>query len=268
MPKIFRSLLLLVAFGVIVVSSGIAKAEAVQGAAPAAAAPAPVPATLEQAKPFLGDWIVTVQAPPGPVQFAFTVKVESDKVVAVINNEMMGQSTARDVLMDGKSLLVRYTADMMGNQAPVALWLTPQRLPPECEPVFDWLRDRNALTAALVEQRARALLANGQASFARTLSKQLPPERAAPLLQWADLLERPEQSLDRALADAATLRGMEVAALLGGWNRLARNDPEAARERFEQLAPLVGPENIGAYAAASSTYFNGFPPAKVVHENQ
>ena len=31
---------------------------------------------------------------------------------------------------------------------------------------------------------------------------------------------------------------------------------------------LVYSENIGAYSAASSTYFNGFPPAKIVHVNQ
>jgi ornithine decarboxylase len=34
------------------------------------------------------------------------------------------------------------------------------------------------------------------------------------------------------------------------------------------LGDLVYAENIGAYSAASSTYFNGFPPAKVVHLNQ
>jgi ornithine decarboxylase len=34
------------------------------------------------------------------------------------------------------------------------------------------------------------------------------------------------------------------------------------------LGELVYAENIGAYSAASSTYFNGFPPAKVVHVNQ
>jgi ornithine decarboxylase len=28
---------------------------------------------------------------------------------------------------------------------------------------------------------------------------------------------------------------------------------------------MVYAENIGAYSAASSTYFNGFPPAKIVH---
>ena len=35
-----------------------------------------------------------------------------------------------------------------------------------------------------------------------------------------------------------------------------------------ELEDLVYSENIGAYSNASSTWFNGFPPAKVVHVNQ
>lgn len=35
-----------------------------------------------------------------------------------------------------------------------------------------------------------------------------------------------------------------------------------------RLGDLVYSENIGAYSHASSTYFNGFPPAKVIHVNQ
>src|SRR5215467_1391311 len=35
-----------------------------------------------------------------------------------------------------------------------------------------------------------------------------------------------------------------------------------------ELGELLYSENIGAYSAASSTSFNGFPPAKVVHVNQ
>lgn len=35
-----------------------------------------------------------------------------------------------------------------------------------------------------------------------------------------------------------------------------------------ELGDLVYSENIGAYSHASATYFNGFPPAKVVHVNQ
>jgi ornithine decarboxylase len=34
-----------------------------------------------------------------------------------------------------------------------------------------------------------------------------------------------------------------------------------------KLGDLVYSENIGAYSHASSTYFNGFPPAKVLHIN-
>jgi ornithine decarboxylase len=34
------------------------------------------------------------------------------------------------------------------------------------------------------------------------------------------------------------------------------------------MGDLLYAENIGAYAAASSTSFNGFPPAKIVHVNQ
>ncbi len=35
-----------------------------------------------------------------------------------------------------------------------------------------------------------------------------------------------------------------------------------------EIGDLVYSENIGAYSTASSTYFNGFPPAKVVHVNR
>jgi ornithine decarboxylase len=35
-----------------------------------------------------------------------------------------------------------------------------------------------------------------------------------------------------------------------------------------KLGDLVYTENIGAYSHASSTWFNGFPPAKVVHVNE
>ena len=35
-----------------------------------------------------------------------------------------------------------------------------------------------------------------------------------------------------------------------------------------ELDDLVYSENIGAYSNASATWFNGFPPAKVVHVNQ
>ena len=35
-----------------------------------------------------------------------------------------------------------------------------------------------------------------------------------------------------------------------------------------EIGDLIYAENIGAYSVASSTYFNGFPPAKIVHINR
>jgi ornithine decarboxylase len=43
---------------------------------------------------------------------------------------------------------------------------------------------------------------------------------------------------------------------------MAENLPDLERDDY------VYSVNIGAYSHASATYFNGFPPAKVVHENQ
>jgi ornithine decarboxylase len=47
-------------------------------------------------------------------------------------------------------------------------------------------------------------------------------------------------------------------------------DTISQSEELPDLAidDLVYSENIGAYSSASSTWFNGFPPAKVVHVNQ
>jgi ornithine decarboxylase len=47
-------------------------------------------------------------------------------------------------------------------------------------------------------------------------------------------------------------------------------DTISLAEQLPDMDPgeYVYSENIGAYSAASSTHFNGFPPATVVHVNQ
>ncbi len=47
-------------------------------------------------------------------------------------------------------------------------------------------------------------------------------------------------------------------------------DTISLAERLPRLkmGDLLYSENIGAYSHASSTWFNGFPPAKVLHINQ
>jgi soluble lytic murein transglycosylase len=117
------------------------------------------------------------------------------------------------------------------------LWLIPLNLP-ECEPAFAWLRLQGLLTLELIEQRARLALAAGNSVLASTIVLELPPPRAAPLFQWISLLESPERSIDDLIASPGT--PVESAALLAGWSRLAREDPEAAVARYESFVRARG----------------------------
>ncbi len=60
----------------------------------------------------------------------------------------------------------------------------------------------------------------------------------------------------------------EISAVFGqtcdGLDTISQSEQLPALE----IGDLVYSENIGAYSNASSTWFNGFPPAKVVHVNQ
>lgn len=128
----------------------------------------------------------------------------------------------------------------------VEQWLAPQRLPPECEEAFDWLRARNRLTDALVEERVRLLLANGQTDFARSIARRLPAGRAAPLMRWADLLDRPAATIDAVLADPKLADELDGAPLAAGWRKLARGDSGAALARYDRLLDVLGRDSPAA----------------------
>jgi soluble lytic murein transglycosylase len=111
-------------------------------------------------------------------------------------------------------------------------WLTPRSVL-ECEQAFTWLRERGGLSPELIEQRVRLALDSGNADFARQIVRPLPAERAAPLLQWAALLENPRREIDALVASPLT--AVEARALLAGWTALARADRAAAKQRIERL---------------------------------
>jgi soluble lytic murein transglycosylase len=116
-------------------------------------------------------------------------------------------------------------------------WLTPSSLP-DCEPAFTWLRNEQALTPELVEQRVRRALEVNNATFAKQLAVQLPPERSAPLLRWAALIETPARQID-ALIAAPGLE-IEPKGQLAGWMRLARVDRDGALRRYESFVRARG----------------------------
>src|SRR5690606_488433 len=81
----------------------------------------------------------------------------------------------------------------------VQAWLTPRSVP-ECERAFAWLEGTGQLDPARIIQRVRLALEAGNASFARQIAARLSPDQAAPLLQWAALLENPQRELDALIA--------------------------------------------------------------------
>jgi soluble lytic murein transglycosylase len=123
-------------------------------------------------------------------------------------------------------------------------WLVGDSAPDACDPAFAWLKSRGVLTAGLIERRARLALGEGHTSLARYLSRDLPAARAEPLVLWADLIDRPQPTIDRVIAS----RGLDIepAALLDGWARLARRDPAAAVPRYEPLVQSRGLDAAGA----------------------
>src|SRR6185369_3924453 len=74
-------------------------------------------------------------------------------------------------------------------------WSIAQKQPQECDPVFAWLRQQGAITPTLAETRTRAALIADNAKLAREFAVDVPPDRAAPLLQWAQLLDSSKTAL-------------------------------------------------------------------------
>ncbi|MGH8188664.1 MAG: hypothetical protein ACREUC_19050, partial [Steroidobacteraceae bacterium] len=128
-------------------------------------------------------------------------------------------------------------------------WLTPRSLQ-ECHDAFEWLRAQNALTVELVEQRVRLALSENNWTFAREIAASLAAERAAPLQQWAALLEQPLRQIDILIA--APEKSVESEALLAGWTGLARTNRDAAVRRYESFvrSRRLTDETASPYALA------------------
>jgi len=128
-------------------------------------------------------------------------------------------------------------------------WLTSRSLP-DCERAFDWLRTQNALTPELIEQRARMALKESNTGFARQMAAFLPPERAAPILQWAGLLDDSQRQIEALIASPAT--AVQDEAQLAGWTRFARTNRDLAMKRFDVFAQARGLTQVTAspYALA------------------
>lgn len=113
-------------------------------------------------------------------------------------------------------------------------WHTEASLPDACNASLAWLKTQPAYTPALVEQRLRSRLLDGDSNRARALLTELPAGRRDRYERWLRLLANPA-------AEFATLsRGAEV--LLDGegvadaWARWARKAPRDAAALLDAFA--------------------------------
>ena len=136
-------------------------------------------------------------------------------------------------------------------------WLKPQRASPECEGPFAWLRSSGAVTADLIERRARYALESSEPALARESIAKLPAERAGPLTQWVLLLEHPAQEMHRLILTPTS--AVEAAALLAGWARLAQVDSAAAKAAY---GDLISARHLDADAASPYALALALPLAR------
>ena len=93
------------------------------------------------------------------------------------------------------------------------------------------MADHTVIVPERVEARARAALAADQAGLGLKLAAQLPAARAAPLLEWARLLERPAAVLTMPSGRSCKCGSALSHALITDRKAI----PEATRKKLELL---------------------------------
>jgi soluble lytic murein transglycosylase len=86
--------------------------------------------------------------------------------------------------------------------------------------------------------RARAALTADNPRLAREFVVDVPAEKAAPLLEWAQLLETPKAALSNVAANPSA--AVEPEALIAGYDHLARADSSSALALLPQLSSRPG----------------------------
>jgi soluble lytic murein transglycosylase len=112
-------------------------------------------------------------------------------------------------------------------------WSLPQKQPPECDPVFAWLRQQGLFTPALAEARTRAALSADNPRLGREFLTDVPADKAGPLLLWAQLLDNSKNTLTNLAVTPSV--PVEPEALIAGFDHLARADAPSALNLLPKL---------------------------------
>lgn len=112
-------------------------------------------------------------------------------------------------------------------------WMSPVSQPRECDPAFEWLEKRNALTAERRLRRTALALDAGQMQLARWLARAAGPGAMVEVARWEHMQKDPARQLSRR--DGWRDEDADRALLLSGFRRLASSEPERAAALWPQF---------------------------------
>ena len=85
---------------------------------------APAVAWAQDAKAFLGDWVLTIEGRRGPQERPLTIKDAGGKLSAELGGGRGGPVTINDVTVKGNEATLKWSQDVQGNSVPVVMTLT------------------------------------------------------------------------------------------------------------------------------------------------
>ena len=85
---------------------------------------APAVAIAQDAKAFLGEWVLTVEGRRGPQERPLTIKETAGKLSAELGGGRGGPVTITDVTVKGSEATLKWSQDFQGNAIPIVMTLT------------------------------------------------------------------------------------------------------------------------------------------------
>jgi soluble lytic murein transglycosylase len=142
---------------------------------------------------------------------------------------------SNDTVLHCHALTARIRLGRTDGLEPEAIrrWLAPVSQPDECDPAFEWLAQRGALTAEHRRQRMELALHAGQFGLANWLARPLGEAAVAEVGRWERMHADPKARIGLP-ANWQDTAG-ERALLLHGFHRLASTDPGAAAEQWPRF---------------------------------
>ncbi|NIA01392.1 MAG: hypothetical protein GWP13_01275, partial [Planctomycetia bacterium] len=125
------------------------------------------------------------------------------------------------------------TSDLVDDA--LKLWMIGKSQVKNCDPVFKYLDDNNAITGELLWQRIRLAIHQGNPNLAVYLAKRLPDDDRAWVELWRDARNRPVKILASPRLKKDSPHAREI--ILYSVRRIARSNADLAFKKWAQLKP-------------------------------